>query len=262
MTQKRPKFIGGQFGHMPTKGNPAGKPLTPNKSFKEAAEAFTGGKAETHFKVNAGLRTKQNQAVRQFIEEQRTALYLKTVSSEISEGEFKARSSALFRVRDRMIRELVDWAEDLDPREGASGTNLSREFLVRCVKVFNALREDMGARIEVEPVPLGPVKPHDVEKPTFNPIPDDIKLDDLPVVKQPLQSGPVHERSVLEHGLQQPDLPTIEVKEEISDTESDVSHIEPVVVESLTSVEETEEDNDVHFSSEFGNLPDSEFTDK
>ncbi len=222
------------------------KPLVPNFGMKHAAQTMKGADIQIHYNPKAGLRSKQNAAVRMFIEEQRTVLYLQSRQGTVSEEEYQIRANELKRMQDKMIQSLSDWARDIDPKRGSIGTDSSPEFLRACAEIFGQLKDVLDIQVEIDTVPVGPVSGQASEKQPVA-VPVDLKLSDLDVVEQPLNSGPLGEQSVLEVGLQQPDLPVFEPDEvSVPDVESDIPYVEPTVVEGLESEIKTEEDSDVH----------------
>jgi hypothetical protein len=200
-----------------------GKPMAPNYSMKHVAQTLKGADIQIHHTPNAGLRTKQNQAVRMFIEEQRTALYLLARRAEITENEFSAQTGELDRIQTHMLETMADWAGSLDPRQGVTGSGFSREFEIVVRRAFNESKDVVGAKVKIAIVPTGPVTGQDREEEEIE-VPVNLKLSDLDAV-EPTQSGPLYEQSVLEAGLQQPDLPVYDpdesVKIKLSEPEDD-----------------------------------------
>lgn len=191
------------------------KGIRPNYATKQIAQTMKGANVQIHYKSNAGLRSAQNQAIKMFIEEQKVNLFLLARRGEITERDKIAQEGALSRIRDRMIQTMAEWAGEMHPKHGAVGTGLSREFESACHRVFNQFRDELGVPIKVSNIPIGPVSRHKAEKKEEIVVaPVDLKLSDLKAVEQSMDSGPLNEQSVLEVGLQQPELPVFDPEED------------------------------------------------
>ena len=215
--------------------NLMGKPLRPNYGMKHAAQALKGADIQIRYNPNAALRSEQGAAVRMFIEEQRAALYLQTRQGTIKETERIARTGDLNRIRDGILHSMVEWAGDMNPRDGSMGTEMAPEFHSACRAAFNRIKDVLNVQIKVRAVPTGPISVQKTEEQPIE-VPVDLKLSDLDAVEQPLDSGPLNEQSVLEAGLQQPDLPVF-VEPDLVETSSELLEI---------LEEQGEEDSDVH----------------
>jgi len=200
-----------------------GKALKPSGIMRQIAQELKGASdIQIVHKSNAGLRTKQNQAIKLLIEEQRSAVFRQARRGEISESEHQAKESGLRRIRDRLTETLTDWAGNIDPKHGAVGTGVSREFEIAFYKAFNQFRSDLNTKVEIRDVPLGPITGQEAEEEdVITKAPEVVKLDDLPVV-EPSFSGPLYEQPVAfdEDGKAiRPDLdlPVFEPEEEGGD---------------------------------------------
>lgn len=231
------------------------RPLGPNMAKQNPmAMKFgdSGQRSEVHYKSNAALRNKQQEAIRVYVSEREVDLYRKTRAGTVTEKEQAKAINVLRRMKNNMIATMPEWLGDTQPfRHG----RLTQECFAACQQEFNRLKVIEDHQVSDNPaeepvklvvsddfVPAGPVtglvqeQPHD---------PDTLKLEDLTPVEQPLASGPLSEQSVLETGLQQPELPVfvpgpggVDV-DIVFDTKEDSGKLDAAELE-------TEENSDVH----------------
>ena len=196
------------------------RPLGPNMAKKNPMQmkfGATGQRAEIQYNSNASLRNKQQEGIRLFMSEKDVALYLKARKGTVTEKEQAKAVNVLRRMRNDMVITMSEWLGDIQPvRHG----RLTRECEAACQQKFNQLKEIEDRQVPDNPaeelvklvvsdeiIPTGPITGLEQEQLLD---PNEFKLEDLVPVEQPVDSGPLSEQSVLEGGLQQPDLPVFE----------------------------------------------------